>query len=177
MKKLALLSLFLLMSFSYGQTQKKKNKYKKDVATTKVISLEERSNDIKADPDAVISPTGYEPKTLQEDENIIYNPTGIEVQPDFPGGNKNLFAFISKNFQYSNEMKENELKGRIIASFIVEKDGSISNIKVVRSIGYGTENEVIRVLKLMPKWAPGEQNGKKVRCSYNVPIMIYATKQ
>jgi protein TonB len=177
MNKFALLSLLLTISFSYSQTQKKKNKSKKDVATIKVISLEERSNDIKADPDAVISPTGYEPKMLQEDENIIYNPAGIEIQPDFPGGNQKLFAFISKNFRYTDEMIENEIKGRVIASFIVEKDGSISTIKIIRGIGFGTEKEVERVLKLMPKWAPGEQNGKKVRCTYNVPIMIYATKQ
>ena len=128
-----------MISLSYGQIKKKKNSSKKVVPTTKVISLEERSNDIKADPDAVIAPTGYDPTLLQEDENKIYNPAGIEIQPDFLGGNQKLFAFISKNFQYTNEMMENEIKGRVIASFVVEKDGSITGIKIIRGIGFGTE--------------------------------------
>ena len=73
-------------------------------------------------------------------------------------------------------MKEAELKGRIFISFIVEQDGSITNIKIIRGLGFGTDVEALRIIKRMPKWNPGEQNGKKVRCSYTVPITIYATK-
>ncbi|WP_395064074.1 energy transducer TonB [Flavobacterium sp.] len=180
MKKLALLTFLLTIGLSYGQIKKKKNNFKKVVSATKTIHPKNKVGCVIAAPNSdstsVISPTSYEPMSPKEDENIIYNIAGIEVKPDFPGGDKYLFSFISKNFQYTDEMKENELKGKIIASFIVEKDGSISAIKVTRSIGFGTEKEVIRVLNSMPKWAPGEQNGKKVRCSYVIPIMIYATK-
>jgi len=180
MKKLALLTLLLTMGLSYGQIKKKKTISKKVVPTVSTqgekVTVIDRSTNSKSE--IVAYPSGDAPNIQQEqeDENIIYNAAGIEVKPEFSGGNEKLFSFISKNFQYNDVMIENELKGRTIASFVVEKDGSISDIKVVRGMGFGTENEIIRVLKLMPKWNPGEQNGKKVRCSYMIPIAIYATK-
>jgi len=179
MKKILFLCLLFVVNFSYCQSKKKKTKSNKVVTTATVLPLKEENTEPKtnlnSNSDVVISPTG-DANLPQEDENSIYNYASVDIKPEFPGGNKNLFPFISKNFQYTDEMKENELKGRIMATFVVEKDGSISDIKIVRSIGYGTENEVLRVLRLMPKWNPGEQNGKKVRCSYVIPIMIYATK-
>lgn len=182
MKKLALLSSLLMIGFSYGQIQKKKKNSKKIALTTNTIPLKSRIGckivALNSDSYAVISPTRDPITSVVEDpENTIYSVEAIEVLPDYPGGNIQLFNFISKNFQYTNEMIENEIKGKILVSFVVEKDGSISNLKTVRGLGFGAEDEALRVLKLMPKWAPGEQNGKKVRCSYVIPIMIYATKQ
>ena len=176
MKKLTLLSLVLMISLSYGQTKKKSNSKKIATPTT---PLEERITIVKADSnrdaDIVLEPDNG-PTMMIEDDTIIYNPAGIEVKPEFPGGNEKLFSFISRNFKYTDEMIENELKGRIMVSFIVERDGSLTDIKVVRGLGFGAEKEALRVLKLMPKWNCGEQNGRKVRCSYLIPITIYATK-
>lgn len=178
MTKITLFALLFTIGISYSQTKKKENKSKKVVPTEtiqeeKITITEINSN---SDTETITTLSEDAPIFEQEDDNTIYNSAGIEVQPEFPGGNKILFTFISKNFKYTDEMKENEVKGRVVASFVVEKDGSLSDIKVIRSIGYGTEDEVLRILKSMPKWIPGEQNGKKVRCSYLIPIMIYATK-
>lgn len=93
----------------------------------------------------------------------------IGTVPKFSGGVKSFMAFISKNYQVPDV---NGLKGKVVVSFIIEKDGSLVEIKVLKHIGYGTDDEAIRVLKLSPKWTRGEQNGKKVRCMYTLPINI-----
>lgn len=127
---------------------------------------------IKGDPDAklTIEPVGNGPKDVVEaDDNAIYNTAGIEVKPDFPGGIEKFYKYISRNYQVP---EEEGLKGKVFVSFVVEKDGSLTDIKVIRDIGYGTGKEAIRVLKASPKWTPGEQNGKKVRVLYSLPINI-----
>ena len=107
------------------------------------------------------------------DDNNIYNAAGIEVKPDFPGGLEKFYKFIGKNFQVP---EEEGLKGKVFVTFVVEKDGLLSDIKVIRDIGYGTGNEAVRVLKSSPRWEPGEQNGKKVRCIYSLPISIQSAE-
>ncbi|WP_304198376.1 DUF2059 domain-containing protein [Flavobacterium alvei] len=104
-------------------------------------------------------------------DNTVYNTAGIEVKPDFPGGMDQFYKFIAENYQTP---KVEGLKGKIYVTFVIEKDGSLSDIKVLRDIGYGTGKEAIRVLKLSPKWSSGEQNGQKVRCTYSLPISIGA---
>ncbi len=177
-KKLLFISL-LIFSHSFGQAKKGKTNTKKvpRAVEIKEIPYEERISTIKDDSYGDSSIAVESAPTIQEeDSNTIYNSAGIEVKPEFPGGNDKFVTFFSKNFQYSDEMKEAELKGRIFISFIVEQDGSITNIKIIRGLGFGTDVEALRIIKRMPKWNPGEQNGKKVRCSYTVPITIYATK-
>ena len=129
---------------------------------------------IKGDPDAPLSvePVGSGPSVVEEDNNI-YNTAGIEVKPDFPGGLEKFYKFIGKNFQVP---EEDGLKGKIFVTFVVEKDGSLTDIKVLRDIGYGTGKEAIRVLKSCPRWNPGEQNGKKVRVLYSLPISIQSAE-
>lgn len=104
-------------------------------------------------------------------DNTIYNTAGIEVKPEFPGGMNEFYKFIATNYV---SPQEKGLAGKVYVTFVVEKDGSLSDIKVLRDIGYGTGKEAIRVLKLSPKWMSGEQNGKKVRCTYSLPIAIMA---
>ena len=114
------------------------------------------------------------PTTIKNiDDNNIYNAAGIEVKPDFPGGLEKFYKFIGKNFQVP---EEEGLKGKVFVTFVVEKDGLLSDIKVIRDIGYGTGNEAVRVLKSSPRWEPGEQNGKKVRCIYSLPISIQSAE-
>jgi protein TonB len=129
---------------------------------------------IKGDPDAplTVEPVGNGPSVVEED-NTIYNTAGIEVKPDFPGGLEKFYKFVGKNFQVPDE---EGLKGKIFVTFVVEKDGSLTDIKVIRDIGYGTGKEAIRVLKSCPKWVPGEQNGKKVRVLYSLPITIQSAE-
>lgn len=127
---------------------------------------------IKGDPDAPITledPGKGEKNAVVEEDNNIYNSAGIEVKPEFPGGMAKFLSFIKNNY---NPPEEEGLKGRVIVSFVVEKDGSLTDIKVLKDIGYGTGAEAIRVLKKCPRWTPAEQNGKKVRCSYQLPIAI-----
>ncbi|NNT70594.1 hypothetical protein HKT18_00050 [Flavobacterium sp. IMCC34852] len=103
------------------------------------------------------------------DDNSIYNTSGIEVKPEFPGGLNEFYKYIGKNYKTPNVKG---LKGKVFVTFVIEKDGSLSDIKVIRDIGLGTGEEAIRVLKECPKWIPGEQNGQKVRVMYALPISI-----
>lgn len=129
---------------------------------------------IKGDENAplTVEPVGNGPSVVEED-NTIYNTAGIEVKPDFPGGLEKFYKYVGKNFQVP---EEEGLKGKVFVTFVVEKDGSLTDIKVLRDIGYGTGKEAIRVLKSCPRWNPGEQNGKKVRVLYSLPISIQSAE-
>lgn len=128
------------------------------------------AEDIKGDEDAPISiEKPREAEAAIVEDNTIYSSAGIEVKPDYPGGMANFYKFVGNNYQVP---EEEGLSGKVIVQFVVEKDGSLTDIKVLRDLGYGTGAEAIRVLKKMPRWSPGEQNGKKVRCTYQLPITI-----
>ena len=131
---------------------------------------------IKGDPDAVLTvePVGTGTAAVVEEvDNQIYNTAGIEVKPDFPGGINKFYKFVGDNYQTP---EEEGLKGKVYVTFVVEKDGSLTDIKVIRDIGYGTGKEAIRVLKKSPKWSPGVQNGKPVRVLYSLPITIQSAE-
>jgi protein TonB len=130
---------------------------------------------IKGDPDAelTVEPVGTGVAAVVEEDNAVYNVAGIEVKPDFPGGLQKFYDFVGKNYQTP---EEEGLKGKVYVTFVVEKDGSLTDIKVVRDIGYGTGKEAIRVLSKSPKWSPGEQNGKRVRCTFSLPISIQSAE-
>jgi protein TonB len=130
---------------------------------------------IKGDPDAelTVEPVGNGPSDVVAEDNTIYNSAGIEVKADFPGGVDKFRSFVMKNYQ----VPEEDLNGKVFVTFVVEKDGSLSDIKVIRDIGYGTGNEAIRVIKSCKvKWNPGEQNGKKVRMLFSMPITIQSAQ-
>lgn len=104
-------------------------------------------------------------------DNAVYNSAGLQVQPDFPGGINAFLAYVNKNFRIP-EIDQN-MTAKIYVSFVVEKDGSLTGIKVLRDPGYGLGKEAERVLKsVKTKWSPGIQNGKPVRASFNLPITI-----
>lgn len=94
----------------------------------------------------------------------------VETMPQFPGGTGKLFEFLSMNVKYPAEAEKNDVQGRVIATFVVEKDGAISNAKVVRSIHPALDAEALRVINAMPKWTPGMQKGEPVRVKYTVPV-------
>ena len=125
---------------------------------------------IKGDPDAELTVEPVGTGQVTEEDNTIYNSAGIEVKADFPGGVDKFRAYINKNYQIPDE---DGLNGKVFVTFVVEKDGSLSDVKVIRDIGYGTGKEAIRVIKSCNvKWNPGEQNGKKVRMLFSLPISI-----
>ncbi|WP_410220352.1 TonB family protein [Pedobacter sp.] len=100
----------------------------------------------------------------------VYSFVSMENPPSFPGGIEKFYDFLSQNINYPKEAFENNIQGNVFISFIVEKDGSLADIKIERKLGYGTDEEAIRVLKLSKKWNPGQINQKPVRTKYNIPI-------
>ncbi len=96
----------------------------------------------------------------------------VEEMPSFPGGQGALMAFLSSNIKYPVVAQENGVQGRVIVGFVVERDGSISDVKVMRSVDPSLDREAQRVVKAMPKWKPGKQNGSAVRVKYTVPVVF-----
>jgi len=108
---------------------------------------------------------------MQEiDSNTIFsNP---EVMPEFSGGESELYNFIRTNIKIPESAKENNISGKVIVQFIVEKDGSISNIEILRKLGFGCDEEVVRIINSMPNWTPGKMNDGPVRMKMILPIKI-----
>ena len=96
----------------------------------------------------------------------------VEEMPHFPGGAAALQAFLSSNTKYPVVAQENGVQGRVIVSFVVERDGSITDVKVVRSVDPSLDREATRVVRSMPRWSPGKQNGSAVRVKYTVPVVF-----
>ena len=94
----------------------------------------------------------------------------VEEMPSYPGGDQKLMEFVAKNIKYPQIARETGIQGRVFVGFVVEPDGSVSNVKVLRGIGGGCDEEAMRVVKSMPKWKPGKQRGKAVRVSYMLPV-------
>lgn len=108
-----------------------------------------------------------------DDEVVNSEPFNIvEEMPEFLGGLDQLMKYLSENIKYPEEAIEKGIQGRVLVNFVVEPDGSVSNVKVSRSLGGGCDEEAIRVVKSMPKWKPGKQRGKVVRVSYILPIFF-----
>ena len=135
------------------------------------------TSDIKGDPNAAkftvpvdIAPS---PPREKEVEKPIENnevQVFIEQKPEFPDGEAALFKFLTSNIKYPAVAKENGIEGTVYLGFVVEKDGSITDVKIKRSVGGGCTEEAMRVVKLMPKWKPGKQQGKAVRVAFTIPV-------
>ncbi len=94
----------------------------------------------------------------------------VEDMPAFPGGMEAMIQFISNNIQYPADAQKQKVDGRVLVNFVVEKDGSITEVKVIKPTFPSLDAEAIRVVKAMPKWKPGYQNGKAVRVQFTMPI-------
>ena len=104
----------------------------------------------------------------KEEETKVFDV--VEQMPQFPGGQQALFEYLSKNIKYPVIAEENGVQGRVIVTFVVERDGSITDVKVVKSVDPSLDKEAQRVVKAMPHWIPGKQNGSAVRVKYTVPV-------
>ena len=100
----------------------------------------------------------------------------VETMPSFRGGEQKLFEFIGNNVVYPQEAKEAGIEGQVFVEFYIEKDGTVTDGKVLKGIGYGCDEEALRVIGLMPKWYPGKQRGKAVRVRYTLPINFKLSK-
>ena len=96
----------------------------------------------------------------------------VEVMPQFPGGQIAMLQYLMKNIKYPEQAVKEGIQGRVTVRFIVEKDGSISDVKPVLSVHPLLNKEAVRVVESMPKWTPGKQNGKPVRVRFNLPVMF-----
>lgn len=109
-----------------------------------------------------------QPEPPKEEETKVFDV--VEQMPSFPGGPSALFEYLSKNIKYPVVAEENGIQGRVIVSFVVERDGSITDVRVVKSVDPSLDKEAQRVVKSMPRWIPGKQNGSAVRVKYTVPV-------
>ena len=108
------------------------------------------------------------PPEEEEEEQVIH--IRVEKMPEFPGGQDALNRFLVRNIKYPLLAQENGIQGRVVCQFVVNSDGSIVDIAVVRGVEESLDKEAIRVIKSMPKWTPGRQGGKSVRVKYTLPI-------
>lgn len=156
------------------KAEEKKTACKKDEQLEIVGGIEDenfvepnRLNDTLDEGDEIIE--GYIPPAIDEsDEPEVY--MIVEQMPEFPGGEAELLGFISRNIHYPEEAKKKGIQGRVFIGFIIEKDGSVSNVRNLRGVNSELDAEAMRVVKSMPKWKPGMQNGEAVRVSYLIPI-------
>lgn len=96
----------------------------------------------------------------------------VEVMPQYPGGQIAMMKYIMENMKYPKQAMKEGIQGRVTVSFIVEKDGRVSNVRLLHSVQSALDKEAIRVVKSMPKWTPGKHNGKPVRVRFNLPVMF-----
>jgi protein TonB len=125
--------------------------------------------DVEADDETIVEeyiPPEEEEEDIREDEIF----TVVESMPEFPGGMGALMKYLAENIKYPPLAKESGIQGRVFINFVVEPNGAISNVKVLRGIGGGCDEEAVRVVEAMPKWKAGMQRGKPVRVSYNLPV-------
>jgi periplasmic protein TonB len=155
------------------------NEVKEQPPTVKELEVADPGQKtVKGDPNADIKidePVGNSDvkQVTEEDPNKIF--TAVEKDPAFKGGIDKFYAYLQKNMRYPAVAKENNVQGKVFVTFVVERDGSLTDIKVVRGIGSGCDEEAQRVLKSSPKWTPGIQNGRPVRVQYTMPINFTLT--
>ena len=142
-----------------------------EIEEEEIQSTEDTQEAITGPSGPVVSgPVGPVMAAEEGDEGEVFQV--VEQMPEFPGGMEKLMDYLSKNIKYPSIAQENNIQGRVIVEFVVNKDGSIVEPKVMRSVDTSLDNEAMRVIKSMPKWNPGKQRGKAVRVRYTVPVLF-----
>ena len=145
------------------KTQTELMNTKTAIGALNVTGNDENAGAVLQPKQAVAQP---EPKPVEETKVFEV----VEQMPSFPGGDAALMAYLRDNMKYPVVAAENGVQGRVVVSFVVERDGSITDVKVARSVDPSLDREAVRVVKGMPHWIPGKQNGSAVRVKYNVPV-------
>lgn len=135
-----------------------------EVAQTSFIS-DPNDNRTSTPPPAPVAP-----EPVQEEADEIFQV--VEQAPEFPGGQSELMKYLSSSIRYPEIAVENGIQGRVIVQFVVEKDGSATQVEVARGVDPSLDKEAIRVVKEMPKWKPGQQRGKPVRTKFTLPVQF-----
>jgi protein TonB len=138
------------------------------------------TDDVEVDDDLVIDAEAneltvieaYTPPAVTEEEEVAEAEifTVVEESPSYPGGEVARIQFLQQNIVYPQMARESGIQGTVYVTFVVERDGRVTDVRVLRGIGGGCDEEAIRVIKAMPKWNPGKQRGKPVRVQFNMPI-------
>ena len=136
-----------------------------DVETAEIEIETEDEKDKAVVIQAPVSTSGT---VVEEDTEVVF--VVVESMPAFPGGDEALFKYLNDNIKYPVIAQESGIQGRVICQFVVNRDGSIVDIEVVRSVDKSLDAEAIRVIKNMPRWTPGKQRGKTVRVKYTLPV-------
>lgn len=119
-------------------------------------------------PEAISAPGKGEVIEAAPVEEQIF--TAVEQNPEFPGGAAEMYKYLSKNIRYPGAASRANIQGRVFLQFVVNTDGSITDVEVVKGVGFGCDEEAVRVVKSMPKWKPGRQSGRAVRVKYTLPV-------
>lgn len=135
---------------------------------TAIGAIDVKGNDDKGGEVLKLKEAVAQPEPKPEVESKVFDV--VEQMPSFPGGPSALMKYLSEEVKYPVIAQENNVQGRVVVSFVVERDGSITDVRVVRSVDPLLDKEASRVVKKMPRWIPGKQNGSAVRVKYNVPV-------
>ena len=138
-----------------------------EVETTLDIKVEDDQSQRQLQ--AYVPPPPPKPKQEEVTDEIF---VVVENQPEFPGGNTAMMKFLGDNIKYPVIAQENGIQGRVICNFVVEKDGSITDVQVVRGVDPSLDREAMRVIKQMPRWTPGKQRGQAVRVRFTLPVVF-----
>ena len=157
-------------SVKFTAPEIKKDKSQEDLSKTNTAigAFDVKGNDEAAGEVLKAKEVIAQPEPPKEEETKVFDV--VEQMPSFPGGPSALFEYLSKNIKYPVVAEENGIQGRVIVTFVVEKDGSITDVRVVKSVDPSLDKEAQRVVKSMPRWIPGKQNGSAVRVKYTVPV-------
>ncbi|RLD82486.1 MAG: energy transducer TonB [Bacteroidetes bacterium] len=145
----------------------------------KVIQINIVEDDVEVEEDLLIDAEADESTEIEEyipievEEEVVSEAaifTVVESMPEFKGGMAKLYTYLGNNIKYPVMAKESGIQGKVYVTFVVERDGSITDVRLLRGIGGGCDEEAIRVVAGMPSWKPGKQRGKPVRVQYNLPV-------
>jgi len=146
--------------------------------TTTLINIVQ--NDVEVEDDLNIDAEAtelteipeYTPIASTEEEEVAEAEifTVVEESPSFPGGDEARIRFLTDNIKYPQIARESSIQGTVYVTFVVEKNGNVTDVRILRGIGGGCDEEAVRVIKAMPRWNPGKQRGKPVRVQFNMPI-------
>ncbi len=128
------------------------------------IEIDAETDDDEEIEEAVIQEE--EEEEVKEEQIFVF----VEDQPGYPGGDAARIKYLQENIKYPEMAKESGIQGIVYVTFVVEKDGRITSVKVLRGIGGGCDEEAVRVIKKMPRWKPGKQRGRSVRVQFNMPV-------
>ena len=140
--------------------------------TVAVSTKTQEGEKVDLPPVSVVAPPPPEPAEVkkEEDPDVVVTILAVQQQPEFKDGLAAMYQYLNKNIIYPSVARENGIEGTVYVSFVVGKDGSIRDVQVKRGLGGGCSEEALRVIKLMPNWNPGKQNGKAVSVTFTMPV-------